>query len=126
MSLRFFARAKANDRDAEHTHDGDAVGGEGPLVDPWLLLEKRGVRLDCRPCHHVVLGKDPCREIAIGLVDKPGVGRPVVAVQRYLSLSCLDGGKVSDLLEGKFAVLTHGQPAVDRDGTAVGNRTARW
>ena len=69
---------------------------------------------------------DPCREVALCLIDQIGVGWSVIHVHGDcdIILVFLACGKLTDLLEAGFKCLAGCHTTVYRDGTAVSHSTA--
>ena len=141
MSLRLGAGAEADARDAVAALDGNAVGGEGPLVGQRAafalfsgslvspqsgVAPQRVVRVD--QCLDVRSGSlvDPGREEALGLVDVAGPRGTVIHVHGDLDVLgvLLAGGQILDLLQAGLIGLAGRHAAVDGDGAGVGNCAA--
>ena len=139
VSLALSTGAEADAGDAVTALDGDAVGGEGPLVDqgtvtqvhsalgPDALLAEQGVvgvhqSLDVGG----VLLVDPSGEVGLGLVHLAGPGGTVVHVHGDLHVVAvlLHAGQVPDLLQAGIPGLASGHAAVDGDGAGVSHSAA--
>ena len=139
MRLALGAGAEAHAGDAVATLDGDAVGGESPLVDEGTvaLVHGRG-SADALVAVERLVGVhqrldvgggflvDPGGEEALGLIDLASPGGTVVHVHADLHVVAvlLHGGQVADLLEAGVPGLASGHAAVDGDGAGVGHGAA--
>src|SRR5699024_3874378 len=137
--LALGAGAEAHAGDAVATLDGDAVGGESPLVDERTvaLVHGRG-SADALVAVERLVGVhqrldvgggflvDPGGEEALGLIDLASPGGTVVHVHADLHVVAvlLHGGQVADLLEAGVPGLASGHAAVDGDGAGVGHGAA--
>ena len=140
MCLRLCARPEADAGDAVSSHDGYAVGGEGPLVcqraalahlkrlcsaDPFVSVE-RGVGFLQSLCNFVVFRDRPGREVALDLVDASCVGGTVVVVHgdNHIVAVFLYARKGADLVQTALPCLAEGHAAVKGNRAGVRYRTA--
>ena len=90
--------AEADTGNAVSSHNGHAVGGEGPFVRQWTGLThsqglgsadsfvpiKTGVSVLQSLSHLMILRNGPCGEIALDLIDTSRIGGAVIIVHGHL------------------------------------------
>ena len=124
MRLRLFPRPKADNRNAVAAHNGDAVGGEGPLIHHRRFAEQTFIGVAQGANGEVVLFHFPGREVAFGRVDQAGPGGALVVVHRDHRGGFFHRRQRADLFQRAFPGFAPGQTAVNGDGAAIRYRAA--